>query len=249
MNYLQSDRLEALARAQALGTLSPRASRRFARVIATSVVAAQAVADWQQRLRVLEDGAPEAPQPRPVVWDNVQSRLFSREAAAVAAPARQRAGGRTRAWAGWSGGFGLVFGASLCAALLLAQPQWVALERSTEAAPASYVGVLSDPQGRALLATTARRHGTRLTLRLLQTIALPPGQQLAVWAWNDADPTPRFVGRSPNVQSADIALAAPAESLLGTMTHLGVSATDAGPTAPTAPGAPFLAQGPCAKVW
>jgi anti-sigma-K factor RskA len=246
MNYLQPDRLEALARAQALGTLSPRASRRFARVIATSATAAQAVADWQQRLRVLEDGAPEAPQPRPVVWNNVQARLFGREAAL--APARSHAGGRTRAWAGWSGGLGLVFGASLCAVLLIAQPQWAALERSTGAAPASYVGVLSDPQGRALLATTARRHGTRLTLRQLHPITLPAGRQLAVWAWNDADPTPRLVGRSPNVQSADIALAAPAESLLGTMTHLGVSAADAGPGAPPPPAA-FLAQGPCAKVW
>ncbi len=247
MNYLQPERLEALARAQALGTLSPRASRRFARVITTSVVAAQAVADWQQRLRVLEDGAPEAPAPRPMVWNNVQARLFGREAAA--APVRSHAGGRTRAWAGWSGGFGLVFGASLCAVLLVAQPQWVALERSTEAAPASYVGVLSDPQGHALLATTARRHGTRLTVRLLHPIALPAGQELAVWAWNDADPTPRLVGRSPNVQSADIALAAPAESLLATMTHLGLSAANTGPVAPTTPGAAFLAQGPCAKVW
>jgi anti-sigma-K factor RskA len=246
MNYLQPERLEALARAHALGTLSPRASRRFARVIATSAPAAQAVADWQQRLRVLEDGAPEAPQPRPLVWNNVQARLFGREAAPE--PARSHVRGRTRAWAGWSGGLGLVFGASLCAVLLLAQPQWVALERSSEAAPASYVGVLSDPQGHALVATTARRHGTRLTVRLLHPIALAAGQQLAVWAWNDADPTPRLVGRSPNVQSADIALAAPAESLLATMTHLGVSAADAGPVAPTPPAA-FLAQGPCAKVW
>ena len=247
MNYLQTDRLEALARACALGTLSPRASRRFARTVATSTVAAQAVADWQQRLRVLEDGAPEAPEPRPQVWRNVQARLFGGEAGT--APLSPRAGGRTRAWAGWSGGLGLVFGASLCAVLLLAQPQWAALEHSTGSAPASYVGVLSDPQGHALLATAARRHGTRLTVRLLQPIALPAGQVLAVWAWTDADPTPRLVGRSPNVQSADIVLAAPAESLLATMTHLGVSAAEAGPVAPTTPGAAFLAQGPCAKVW
>lgn len=248
MNYLQPDRLEALARAFALGTLSPRASRRFARTVAGSNVAAQAVADWQQRLRVLEDGAPAGPEPLPLVWKNVQSRLFGGDAAGAPLPSPARGGARTRARAGWFGGFGVVFGASLCAVLLLAQPQWADLERRTDAAPASYVGVLSDPQGHALVATTARRHGTRLTVRLLHPIALPAGQAIAVWAWNDADPTPRLVGRSPNVQSADIVLAASAETLLATMNHLGVSAVDAGAAVPTAPAA-FLAQGPCAKVW
>ena len=248
MNYVQPpERLDALARAYAIGTLSPRASRRFARVLAGSAVAAQAVADWQQMLRVLEDGAPEAPAPRAQVWRDVQARLFGRDQAALLAGGRS--GGRARALAGWAGGLGLGLGALLCAALLLGRPQWVDLERSTGQAPPSYVGVLSDAQGHALLATTARRHGKLLTVRLLHPVPLPAGKVLALWAWSDADPTPHLVGRAPNVQSADIALAASAEDLLGTMTHLGVAPADGGAVAPAAPGGPFLAQGPCAKVW
>ena len=88
-----------------------------------------------------------------------------------------------------------------------------------------------------------------VVLRSLHPVPLPAGQVLSLWAWSDADPTPRLVGRSPNVQSADIALARPAEDLLGKMTHLGVAPADAGPESPTAPTAPFLAEGPCAKVW
>ena len=247
MNYLQpAARLDALARAYAIGTLSPRASRRFARVLASSAVAAQAVAGWQQTLRVLEDGAPEAPEPRPQVWHDVQARLFGREQAA--APTSARSGLRSRVLAAWSGGLGLALGALLGVALLLGQPQWGDLERVDGPAPASYVGVLSDAQGHALLATTARRHGKLLTLRLLHPLPLQSGQELALWAWSDADPTPRLVGRSPSAQTTQITLARPAEELLGTMTHLGVSSADAGAAAPASPGA-FLAQGPCAKVW
>jgi anti-sigma-K factor RskA len=248
MNYLQpARRLDALARAYAIGTLSPRASRRFARVLASSAVAAQAVAAWQQTLRVLDDGAPEAPAPRAQVWQNVQARLFGHEQAAV--PTRARSGLASRVLAGWTGGLGLALGAVLGVALLLALPQWGDLERVDGAAPASYVGVLSDAQGHALLATTARRHGKRLTLRLLHPVPLPPGQVLALWAWNDADPTPRLVGRAPNAQTTEITLARPAEELLGTMTHLGVAPAGSGPDAPSSPARPFLAEGPCAKVW
>jgi anti-sigma-K factor RskA len=246
MNYLQPERLDALARAYALGTLTPRARRRFARTVAGSPRAAQAVADWQRVLRVLEDGAPAAPQPRPQVWSSLQARLFAPDARTPREGVRR---GPARTWASWFGGLGLACGALLGAGVLLVQPQWANLESSTGPAPASYVGVLSDPQGRALIATTARRQGNVLRLRLLHPVALRPDQVLAVWAWNDADPTPRLVGRSPNVQSADLVLAAPAETLLGTMTHLGVSATEAGAAVPAPPAGPFLAQGPCAKVW
>ena len=79
MNYLRPERLDALARAYALGTLSPRAARRFARIVAGSAVAAQAVSEWQELLGALEQGAPASPAPRPRVWAAVQRRLFERD--------------------------------------------------------------------------------------------------------------------------------------------------------------------------
>ena len=246
MNYLLPERLDALARAHALGTLSPRAARRFARVVASSAVAAQAVAEWQELLGTLEQGAPGSPAPLPRVWEAVQDRVFGREATA-------RAGaGAARGSAGWAAGWlrwpiGLATGALMLWGTLALRPQTFGMEPLSDAAPASYVGVLQDPQGHALLATTARRHGLVLTVRLLRPVAPSPGQSLTIWAWNDVDTAPRRIGQWTTGQTAEIALPGQAETLLGSMTHLGLSSEPvSGPAAPTRP---FIAEGPCAKVW
>jgi len=251
MNYLRPELLDALARAHALGTLSPGAARRFTRVVAGSAVAAKALADWQGVLQTLEEGAPGAPAPRPRVWDNVQQRLFERDERAHA-PARDARGSRAQGgllagWRRWP--VGLAAGALLSWSLVVLRPQTFDMEAASGAAPASYVGVLQDAQGHALLATAARRHGSVLTVRLLRPVAIEPGHALTVWAWSDADPTPRRVGSWTTAgQTSAIALPAPAESLLGKMTHLGLSSEAAG-AAPASPTRPFIAEGACAKVW
>ncbi len=247
MNYLQPERLDALARAHALGTLSPRAARRFARVAASSAVAAQAVAEWQQRLGALEQGAPGSPAPRPRVWDAVQRRLFGPDVPVRGgAVAVRGAAGSAAGWLRWP--IGLVAGAALLWATLALRPQMFGMEPLSAAAPASYVGVLQDSRGRALLATAARRHGLVLTVRPLRPLAPAPGQVLTIWAWNDTDATPRRIGAWTTGQTAEIALPGQAEALLGSMTHLGLSSEPAS-AAPAAPTRPFIAEGPCAKVW
>ena len=246
MNYLRPELLDALARAHALGTLSPRAARRFARVVAGSAEAARAVTEWQGLLSTLEEGAPGSPAPRPRVWDAVQQRLFERAAPAGAGAQAARGRGSAAGWLRWP--IGLVAGASLLWATLAWRPQTFGVEPLSGVAPASYVGVLQDPQGRALLATSARRHGLVLTVRLLRPVALAPGQALTIWAWNEGDPTPRRVGDWTAGPTAQIALPAQAEALLGSMTHLGVSLEPVA-AVPARPSGPFIAEGPCAKVW
>jgi hypothetical protein len=181
------------------------------------------------------------------VWDAVQQRLFERDAPARAGAGVTRGASAGAGWLRWP--IGLVAGASLVWAMLALRPQTFGVEPLSGASPASYVGVLQDPQGHPLLATSARRHGTVLTVRLLRPVAPASGQVLTVWAWNDADPTPHRVGQWPGGgQTAEIALPAQAESLLGTMTHLGLSVESAA-AAPAAPSRSFIAEGPCAKVW
>ena len=248
MNYLQPERLDALARAHALGTLSPRAARRFARVVASSVVAAQAVSEWQALLGVLEEGAPGSPAPRPRVWEAVQHRVHGRDATARenSGPARASAGSAA-GWLRWP--LGLATGALMLWAALALRPQTFGMEPLSGATPASYVGVLQDPQGHALLATTARRHGLVLTVRLLRPVAAPAaGRSLTLWAWNDTDTTPRRIGQWRTGQTAEIALPGQAETLLGSMTHLGLS-SEADSAVPATPTRPFIAEGPCARVW
>jgi anti-sigma-K factor RskA len=247
MNYLQPERLDALARAHALGTLSPRAARRFARIVATSAAAAQAVSEWQELLGALEGGAPGSPAPRPRVWDGVQHRLFGREETAHGgAGAARGSAGSAAGWLRWP--IGLATGALMLWATLALRPQTFGMEPLSGVAPASYVGVLQDPQGHALLATTARRHGLVLTVRLLRPVASAPGQSLTIWGWNDTDATPRRIGHWITGQTAEIPLPGQAETLLGNMTHLGLSSEPAS-AEPAAPTRPFIAEGPCAKVW
>jgi anti-sigma-K factor RskA len=247
MNYLQPERLDALARAYALGTLSPRAARRFARIVASSAVAAHAVAAWQELLGALEEGAPGSPAPRPRVWDAVQQRLFERDLPTRGgANAARGSPGSAAGWLRWP--IGLAAGAAMLWATLALRPQTFGMEPLSGAAPASYVGVLQDPQGRALLATSARRHGLVLTVRLLRPVAPAPGQSLTIWAWSDVDATPRRVGNWTTGQTAEIALPGQAEALLGSMTHLGLS-NESASAVPAAPTRPFIAEGPCAKVW
>jgi anti-sigma-K factor RskA len=253
MNYLLPERLDALARAYALGTLSPRAERRFAQTIANSAAAAQAVSRWREMLGTLELGAPATLAPSEDVWTNVQSRLFEPRRAQQAVPARPaagRAGGRASVGRlTWPGLVGLAAGLLLFGAVLQWRPNTFDMERASAGAPASYVGVLLDDQGRPLLSTIARRHGKVLTVRLLQPATLAPDQALTVWAWNDADPTPRRIGSWTQPKgTSDIALPGEAEALLSKMTHLGLTKEpSAAPAA--APSLPYLGQGACAKVW
>ena len=247
MNYLQPERLGALARAHALGTLSPRAARRFARIVASSAVAAQAVSEWQELLGALEGGAPGSPAPRPRVWQGVQHRLFGPEVSAHGgAGAARGSAGSGAGWLRWP--IGLATGALMLWAALALRPQTFGTEPLSGAVPASYVGVLQDPQGHALLATTARRHGRVLTVRLLRPVASAPGQSLTIWAWNDTDTTPRRIGHGLTGQTTEIPLPGQAETLLGNMTHLGLSSEPVS-AMPAAPTRPFIAEGPCAKVW
>jgi len=253
MNYLLPPRLDALARAYALGTMSPRASRRFARTLTESAAALQAVVAWREALATLERGAPVSMAPHEQVWIDIQRRLFRPAVSARALPARglrRRVAGILAGvwWGRWPTALGLAAGALLCIGLVQWRPQMLDLERTQAGPPASYVGVLQDGQGRPALATMARRHGRALTVRLLQPVALAPDQVLTLWAWSAAQPIPLRVGSWPAQQSADLELPASAEALLGTMTHLGVSREVAGPP-PAQPTAPLWAQGPCAKVW
>ena len=247
MNYLRPERLDALARAYALGTLSPRAARRFARIVASSADAAQAVSEWQSLLSALEEGAPGSPAPRPRVWEAVQNRVFGRDVTASGgAGAARGSAGSAAGWLRWP--IGLATGALMLWGTLGLRPQTFGMEPLSGATPASYVGVLQDPQGHALLATSARRHGLILTVRLLRPVVPSPGQFLTIWAWNDVDPTPRRIGHWTTGQTAGIALPGQAEALLGSMTHLGLSSEPAS-AAPATPTRPFIAEGPCAKVW
>jgi len=154
MNYLLPVRLDRLAREYALGTLAGPARRRFERVVRSSAAASMAVDVWRRRLSVLDLAAAPV-QPPESTWHGIERRLFSgpNQSASTATP----------------------IGGAL-------QALRVGMEPRFDALPASYVGVLLDPVGKAALVASSRRQGRQLTVKLLQPLNVPAGHVAQLWA-------------------------------------------------------------------
>lgn len=261
MNYLHPPRLDALARDYAAGTLRGRARRRFERVLRDSARARQVVEAWQERLAKLTMVVPPA-APREAVWAGIESRLFGTPV--TSAELRRLAGQVGKPW--WSllwpsrpgtgislgAGVGLLAGAVLAIAALHWQPPWAAkvgLEAAGPGLPAAYVGILSDANDRALVLASSRRQGQVLTIKWLQPgVTLPEGREAWLWALAPGS-APVRVGLVPTGATGTLTLPAASEAIFAKVNRLAVSLEPAGGPPPTAPTQPFLAQGPCAKLW
>ena len=263
MNYLHPPRLEALARDYAVGTLRGRARRRFERILNESALARQAVGSWQDRLARLAEAVPAA-APREVVWAGIENRLFGGPASQdVSKPAPKQPASWWSNWlpvgprsgpAGAGLAVGLLAGALLAVAALHWQPPWAAkvgLEAAGPGLPPAYVGILSDAQGRALVLASSRRQGRVLTIKWLQPdFRVPDGQVARLWALGKGGAPAVPVGLLPAAPGGGIlALPVPSEALFAKVERLAVSLEPAGGETPAAPVQPYLATGPCAKLW
>ncbi|NDY93109.1 hypothetical protein G3A44_18105 [Ideonella sp. TBM-1] len=172
------------------------------------------------------------------------------------------AGGRGRSGAvvGLAAALGLALGVVLGAGALRLQPAWGGLERLHDGVPASYIGVLSDAQGRAALLVSSRRQGRQVSLKLLQP--LPAGQVARLWALPEGGGAPFVVGELPTgplqVQPVgapalrvQLTLDGPAEARFAQVTRLAVVVSPPGVAAADAPPveAARVWQGHCAKLW
>jgi len=241
MNYLQPERLDRLAREYVLGTLTGGARRRFERVLAASPAAWLAVGAWQQRFSVLAASVPPL-QPREAAWQGLERRLF---------PAAARPG-----FGAWLASLlsarslgGALAGVLLCLAVLRLQPGLIGLQPPSEALPQSYVGLLSDTEGRPAVLASSLRHGRQLSVKLLQPVVVPAGRVAQLWALPRDGSAPFPVGVVPDHGSAMLALADSSEKLFFNVTRLAVSLESAPAQAGAAPSAPFVLIGPCVKLW
>ncbi len=233
MNYLLPERLDRLAREYALGTLSGGARRRFERVLAQAPAAGRAVAAWQERFTVLSAGLPPM-APRPGVWRGLEQRLF-------AAPAKREG------W--WRALGGVLAGVLLCSVLLRLQPGLMGLEPRVDSLPASYVGLLTDVEGKPSVLASSRRHGKQLTVKLLQPLNVPHDRVAQLWAL-PSDGSPAFpVGVVPARGTATLTLSDSSEKLFSKVSRLAVS-LEATPAKPgDQPTQPFVLSGHCVKLW
>lgn len=240
MNYLLPERLQALARDHAIGTLTGGARRRFERLVREHPQAAQVAAQWQSSLAPLAAEVPPI-EPREAVWLGLQARLFK----PTSVPNQTKAPW----WQRWfAAPAGVLAGALLCTLVLQQNPAWIGHEAYQEALPQSYVGLLSDSAGKPTVLASSRRHGRTLTLKMLQPIDPPAGTEARLWALPKDGSAPVPLGPVPAKGSATLALSAASEKLFFSVERLAVSFEPTGADA-LRPSQPFVISGPCVKLW
>ena len=254
MNYLRPERLDRLAREYALGTLAGPARRRFERLLRQTPAVALAVGVWQERLARLA-GAVPAIEPSSAVWRGLEQRLFAASARAAPAPA----GPLQWLWGLRSGLLsgllsrralgGALAGVFLCALVLRLQPGLIGMEPQFDALPASYVGLLTDSAGKPAVLASSRRHGRQLTVKLLQSVAIPAGLVAQLWALPKDGSAAFPVGTVPGSGSATVPLADTSEKLFFNVSRLAVSIEPAPAKAGDKPSGDFVLSGPCVKLW
>lgn len=238
MNYERPELLDKLAGAYVLGTMAARARPRFARLLGQSTVAQRAVADWNNKLAPLFHAvAPVAPPD--TVWNAIAARTR---------PRREAAGlsWRERLLSWSRPALGFCVGAIFAIGAVNMNAHMFGMHHVDHALPASYVGVLSDAQGRTVLSAGSHRRGNTMTLKLHQPLAIPPGLVARLWALPEQG-APVPIANVPASGKIMVTLDAPAEEVFAKVPRLALS-YERDPAA-SAPTAPFVLSGPCVKFW
>jgi anti-sigma-K factor RskA len=140
-------------------------------------------------------------------------------------------------------------GALLCVGLLRFQPGLIGLEPQSDTLPQSYVGLLTDSAGRPTVLASSKRHGTVMTVKLLQPVAIPAGSVAQLWALPKDGSAAFPVGVVPGNGTATVALADTSEKLFFNVSQLAVSIEAAPAKAGGKPSGDFVLSGHCVKLW
>lgn len=228
MNLSHPDRrarLQRLASEYALGTLSPRARRRIARIAARDPIVAAALREWEWRLAGLAEAVPPV-TPSPKVWTGIREQLGLVE------------GGRTDQRASWWSSLAFWRGLSVTGALA-ALALGIALVSLRPEPAAPTIVVLAPPTGGPAIVATAIPGTRDLALKGVRPLDVPAGRTLELWALPDGAP-PRSLGLLP--ASGTIRLALP-PGTLERVPALAVSLEPAGGSPTGAPTGPVLYTG------
>ncbi|MBK8402447.1 anti-sigma factor [Propionivibrio sp.] len=248
MNYDRPALLDGLASAYVLGTLQGPARHRFERLLPELVNARLAVAAWESRLHALAQSVPQA-APSPQVWKRIESRIAPR--------LRTQESARRAWWSKWIQPMaGVLTGMAIGVLAVKLLPNVLfpvdQLAQQEKALSQSYVGLLLDRDGKPTVLATATRHGTRLKLKILRSIAVPAtGKVLALWALPH-DPAghdlpPLYLGRIPAEGKGELMLSDGAEKLLSNVSRLGVSLESAESSSDHP--STFVLTGHCVRLW
>ena len=229
----RTERLDALAAQYALGTLSPRARRRLARVGRSDPAVARAISAWEMRLAALAEAIPGVTPP-PRVWEGIRARLGMAETLPSRGPW----------WSSLGWWRGLAFG-SLALAVALA----VTLFTGRPGEPSqAIVVVLAGQDGKPVLVASADRGSHVLTVKSVAPVDVAAGRALELWALPQGR-DPRSLGLIPASGVGRVTLADTAGVALENTPALAVSLEPSGGSPTGKPTGPVLFSGPVSRLY
>lgn len=240
MNYQRPELRDRLASEYVLGTLHGQARARFEKLRRQDALLDAAVLAWENRLIPLA-GSVSSLAPSPELLTRIETRLGFR-----GKPEKQG----WFAWllkpaVGWVAA-GLFVGVATTRLVdtIIPAPQTAQVAQL----PASYVGVLSDPQGKAGLLVSSLRHGRTVDIKQLQPVIPPASQQAVLWGLPKNGGAPIAVGILPKTSTGSFTLPATSEVLFAEVGQLGVTYEPVGEL-PKSPSQPWAFIGHCGKFW
>jgi anti-sigma-K factor RskA len=228
------ERLDGLAAAYVLGTLSGRARVRLAHIARTDTVVRATIRAWEERLAPFAQAAPPI-APSPHVWKRIALRL--------GLPA-DRTLDRGPWWArvGFWRGFAV---ASFVAALGLA----LALTQLAVApAGAPIVVVLAAQDQPPALVATMERDSRVMTVKVVGGAPVPPDRSLELWMLPQGA-APRSLGVLPSTGVGRVTLPALPDAALAGVPALAVSLEQRGGSTSGAPQGPVLYTGRVERLY
>ena len=234
MNYLEPERLDALAAQYVLGTLSRAARERLARLARGNESVAAALRAWETRLLPLAESLPPVAPPErvwPAILDRIQGQ---RESGSI--------------WANLGLWRGLTLAGFATAMALVV----VLLTPGPETPIETLVVVLAGQDARPALLVSADRSGRTLMVKAIAPVQPAGDRVLQLWAL-PAQGSPRSLGlipatgAAPNVVRMD--LRAPVGLALQNIPALAVSLEPQGGSPTGLPTGPVLYSGPIQRLY
>ncbi|HZP91737.1 MAG TPA: anti-sigma factor [Burkholderiales bacterium] len=234
MRYDSDELREKLAAEYVLGTLAPRARRRFRTLLRQDPRLRRAVADWEQRLSPLAEAVPQiAPPAR--VWRAIRARIR---------PPRL---GPRQSLSFWRAA---ALGSALVAAtliVLLALP-----DRRPVSTPEMMVAVMNDVQTRAPAMTVSWTPGGAdrrvLRIRVMGHAEMAPDTAWELWLLPGGNRPPVSIGLISTHETQTLVVPAAQAALLDAAWGLAMSVEPKGGSPTGRPTGPVLYSGPCVKT-
>ncbi|HWQ40204.1 MAG TPA: anti-sigma factor [Burkholderiales bacterium] len=231
---LDNDRLrQALAAEYVLGTLPPRARRRFQWHLRRDPGLRRLVGQWERRLTPLADGLPPLAPPRRV-WSAIEQRLFG-------AP-------RARVWrsvAFWRLAAAAAGVAAIALAVWLAPPEDIA-------PPERMVTVMTDIQTQSPAMTVswdAGRPGQRLLrIRVIGHAEMAPDTAWELWMLPGGDKPPVSLGLVSTHETQTLTVPRELAARLDQAWGLAMSVEPRGGSPTGLPTGPVLYKGQCVRI-